>query len=162
MAVLFLHLLIDWLIDYDGVRLMSQNHAHHGLLFIPRVSVSGELWLWWWCQLGTTPDSSTGAHWQSYQQRHLERVGGMDETMIILHIRYLSYVNGPFTCSKFLQHGTSGSTSHPKEGVLRIFIALKNPSPQLSLNLQPLGPVASTLTTTPQRWWGRLGTWWVM
>jgi hypothetical protein len=29
------------------------------------------------------------------------------------------------TCRKILRHGTSGFTSHPKEGVLRIFIALK-------------------------------------
>jgi hypothetical protein len=33
--------------------------------------------------------------------------------------------------------------------VLQIFITLKNPSPWLGLNPQPLGPVASTLTTTP-------------
>jgi hypothetical protein len=38
-----------------------------------------------------------------------------------------------------------------EEGVLRIFIALKNPSLWLGLNPQPLGPVASTLTTTPPR-----------
>jgi hypothetical protein len=38
-----------------------------------------------------------------------------------------------------------------EEGVLRIFIALKNPSPWPVLNPQPLGPVASTLTTTPSR-----------
>jgi hypothetical protein len=38
-----------------------------------------------------------------------------------------------------------------KEGVLRIFIDFKNSSPWLSSNLQPLGPVASTLTTTPPR-----------
>jgi hypothetical protein len=37
--------------------------------------------------------------------------------------------NGSLTCSKILRHGTSGFTSHPMEGVLRIFIALKNPSP---------------------------------
>jgi hypothetical protein len=30
---------------------------------------------------------------------------------------------------KILLHGTSGFTSQPKEGVLWIFIALKNPSP---------------------------------
>jgi hypothetical protein len=41
-----------------------------------------------------------------------------------------------------------------EEGVLRIFIALKNPPPWPGSNPQPLGPVASTLTTTPQR---RLG-----
>jgi hypothetical protein len=38
-----------------------------------------------------------------------------------------------------------------QEGVLRIFIALKNPSPWPGSNTQPLGPVASTLTTTPPR-----------
>jgi hypothetical protein len=38
-----------------------------------------------------------------------------------------------------------------KEGVLQIFITLKNSSPWLVLNLQNLGPVASTLTITPPR-----------
>jgi hypothetical protein len=38
-----------------------------------------------------------------------------------------------------------------KERVLRIFIALKNPSPMSGSNPRPLGPVASTLTTTPPR-----------
>jgi hypothetical protein len=33
-----------------------------------------------------------------------------------------------FTCRKVLREGTSGFTFHPKEGVLRIFIVLKNPS----------------------------------
>jgi hypothetical protein len=39
---------------------------------------------------------------------------------------------------------TSGSlfTSPPKEGVLRIFIALKNASNRPGLNPRPLGPVA--------------------
>jgi hypothetical protein len=32
------------------------------------------------------PDSSTKALWQSYQQRHLAQVGGMDEGMRILPI----------------------------------------------------------------------------
>jgi hypothetical protein len=38
-----------------------------------------------------------------------------------------------------------------EEGVLQIFIALKNPSPRPGLNPRPLGPVVSTLTTTPPR-----------
>jgi hypothetical protein len=38
-----------------------------------------------------------------------------------------------------------------EEGVLRIFIALKNPSPWPGSNPQPLGPVASTLTITSPR-----------
>jgi hypothetical protein len=50
-----------------------------------------------------------------------------------------------------LRLGTSGFISHPKEDVLRIFIALKNPSLRSVFNPRPLDPVASTLTTTPQR-----------
>jgi hypothetical protein len=55
-----------------------------------------------------------------------------------------------FTCRK-IWHSASGFTSHPKKGVLRIFIALKNPLPRPGLNLRPLRPVASTLTTTQPR-----------
>jgi hypothetical protein len=42
--------------------------------------------------------------------------------------QYLSYLMGFLTCRKILRLGTSGFTFHPKEGVLRILIALKNPS----------------------------------
>jgi hypothetical protein len=41
-----------------------------------------------------------------------------------------------------------------EEGVLRILIALKNPSPWLGSNPRPLGPVLSILTTTsPRQLW---------
>jgi hypothetical protein len=43
-----------------------------------------------------------------------------------------------FACHKILWHGTSSFTSHPKGGVLWIFIALKNPSPWPGSNPQPL------------------------
>jgi hypothetical protein len=56
-----------------------------------------------------------------------------------------------FTSRKMLRHGTSGFTSHPKEGVLRNFIALKNASPWPGSKPQPFGPVESTLITTPPR-----------
>jgi hypothetical protein len=65
--------------------------------------------------------------------------------------QYLKYHEGFLTCCKILRHGTSGFTFHAKEGVLRIFIALKSPSPRSGLNPRSLGPVASTLTTTPPR-----------
>jgi hypothetical protein len=55
------------------------------------------------------------------------------------------------TCRKILRNGTSGFTSRPKEGVLRIFHALQNPLSWPGSNSRPLGPVASTLTTTPPR-----------
>jgi hypothetical protein len=64
---------------------------------------------------------------------------------------YLKYLKGSLTRRKILWHGASGFTSHPKEAVLRIFIAVKNPSSRPTLNPRPLGPVASTLTTTPPR-----------
>jgi hypothetical protein len=47
--------------------------------------------------------------------------------------------------------GRSALLAIQEEGVLRIFIALKYPLPWPGSNLQPLGPVASTLTTTPPR-----------
>jgi hypothetical protein len=47
--------------------------------------------------------------------------------------------------------GPSGFTSHLKEGVLRVFIALKITSLWPGSNPRPLGPVASTLTTIPPR-----------
>jgi hypothetical protein len=101
----------------------------------------------------STPDLSTRARWQSYQQRHLERVGGMDDEMRISRIQYLTvrYANVSLTCRKILRHGTYGFALHLKEGVLWIFIALKNPSPRPGLKPRPLGPVATTLTTTPPR-----------
>jgi hypothetical protein len=47
-----------------------------------------------------------------------------------------------------LRHGTDGFTSPPKEVVLRIFITL---IPRSGSNPRTLGPVASTLTTSPPR-----------
>jgi hypothetical protein len=137
-------------IAYDGVRLTSQNSGHHW----PTVHPPGECkWraVVIMIRLGITPDLSTRARWQSYQQRHLEGVGGMDEGVRILRIQYLWYVSGSFTCRQILRHRSSGFTSHPKENVLRDFIALKNPSPQPGLNPRPFGAVASTLTAAPTR-----------
>jgi hypothetical protein len=52
-------------------------------------------------------------------------MGKGDENLVYLS---LWYFKRSLTRHKILQHGTSGFTSHVKEGVLRIFIALKNPS----------------------------------
>jgi hypothetical protein len=133
-------LLIDSLIDYDGVRLTSQYRGHYRPIVHSRVNVSGEPW-WWWCRLGVTPDLSR-ARWQSYKLRHLERIRGMDEGMRILHIPYLWYVNGSSTCHKILRHGTSGFTSGLKRGVLRILNALKSIA-SAGFEPQTLGPVAN-------------------
>jgi hypothetical protein len=100
---------------------------------------------------GKTPDAFTRALWQSYQQRRLgasRRNGRRSENFAY---QYLKYLKRSLTCRKILRRGTSGFTSHPNEGVLRIFIAIKNSSPRPGLNPRPLGPVASTPTTTPPR-----------
>jgi hypothetical protein len=136
----------DWLIAYDGMRLTSQNCGHHWHIVHPsRVNVSGvPWWWWWWCGLGINPDLYTRVLWQSYQQRHLETVGGMDEGMSI------------FDTSTDLLHAVKSYYMGPpaslaKDGVLCTFIALKNPSSRPGLNPRYLGPVASTLTTKPPR-----------
>jgi hypothetical protein len=67
--------------------------------------------------------------------------------MNLAFIVSLFALRSDFLCHKILRHGASGLTSPPKEGVLQIFSALKNPLPQLGLNLQTLGPMTSMLTT---------------
>jgi hypothetical protein len=47
----------------------------------------------------------------------------------------LPYLKKSLTCREVLRHGADGFTSPPKEAVLRIFIALKNPS--LSAGFEP-------------------------
>jgi hypothetical protein len=74
----FLFLKAEGLIDYYGWDWRLRTAAIAGLLFIPRVNVSEKPLWWWWCRLGITPVLSTRARWQSNQQRHLERVWGMD------------------------------------------------------------------------------------
>jgi hypothetical protein len=81
------------------------------------------------------PDVPARAIWQSGDLGEKWRQFGL--RYIFIHARkvLLHAVN--------LRHGTDGFTSPPKEVVLRIFITLKNP--------RTLGPVASTLTTSPPR-----------
>jgi hypothetical protein len=141
----------DWLIDWltmMGWDCASQLRPPAGLLFIPRVICGHRQpwWWWWWCGLAITPDSSTRALWHFYQQRHLDQ-GMTKECEFCLSIGYPKYLVGSLTCRKILRNGTSSITSHRKEGVLRISITLKNPSPRPGLNPRPLGPAASTLTT---------------
>jgi len=57
-----------------------------------------------------------------------------------------SYFEVIFNRRKILGHGADGFTSPPKEGVLRIFISVKNPSPRHGLH-----PMAITLTSIPPR-----------
>jgi hypothetical protein len=71
------------------------------------------------------PYSATHAVW--LYQRHLavKQKGGEKWPWILLTLHLNHATQGSFTCRKILRHGTSCFTSHPKEGVLRIFIAIK-------------------------------------
>jgi hypothetical protein len=51
----------------------------------------------------------------------------------------LSYFEGTFNMPKILRHGASGISSPPKEGVLRICIAIKNPPPSAWIESANLG-----------------------
>jgi hypothetical protein len=82
-------------------------------------------------------------HQRSCQQSNLaanyETLGeGNDE---------FSFRSNFFTCRKRLRHRADGFTSPPKQGLRRIFIALRP-----GLNPGGLDPIASTLTITPMRW----------
>jgi hypothetical protein len=62
---------------------------------------------------------------------------------------FCSYLLMICKCRKILRHGASGFTLSPKEDVLRICIALKNPSPRLGFIPQTLGQMTGMLTITP-------------
>jgi hypothetical protein len=117
------------------------------------------MWFMAWCyRLRLTPNSSTRVLWQPpvlsgglvsrYISGASRRMGEGNENLFYSSPWYFKRF---LTCCKILRHGISVFTSHPKEGALRIFIALKNSSPWPGLKPRPLGPVASTLTTTPPR-----------
>ena len=50
-----------------------------------------------------------------------------------------------------LRHGTNGFTSLPKEGVLRIFFALKNPTASAGFELANLGTKGQHATSRPPK-----------
>jgi hypothetical protein len=112
----------------------------------------------WWYQLRLTPNLSTRVLLQppvlsgGPASRDISGVNRrMDEGNENLVYLSLWDFKRSLACHKILWHWTFGFTSHLKEGVLRNFIALKNPSPWLGLNPRPLGPVSSMLTTTLPR-----------
>jgi hypothetical protein len=86
----------------------------------------------WWYRLGLSPNLSTRALWQppvlsgGPVSRDISgasgRMGEVNENLVYPCLwdfkRFL-------ICRKILRHGNSRFTSHPKEDVLRIFIALK-------------------------------------
>jgi hypothetical protein len=79
-----------------------------------------------------------------------QQAGGMDERNENLALRSTCVHICKWYCiyRKILRHGTSGFTSLPKEGVLRICIALNIYRPRPGSNPWTLGPAGSMLTIT--------------
>jgi hypothetical protein len=143
-------------IDYDVVRLTFQTYDLYGPIVHPRVTA---MWtMVWWYRLGLTPNLSTRALWQQpvlsggSVSRDISgvsrRMGEGNENLV--HPSKPDFKRS-LTCHKILRHGTFGFTSYLKEGVLWIFITLEHQSLWPGSNKWTLGPVASTLTTTPPR-----------
>jgi hypothetical protein len=134
----------------------SQNCGLYEPIVHSRVTAMWTMVWWYW--LGLIPNSSTRALWQppvlssGPVSRDIsgasKKMGEENENLV-----YPSPwdFKSSLICHKILRHGNSGFTSHPKEGVLRIFIVLKSPLPSPASNSWPLGPVASIPTSTPPR-----------
>jgi hypothetical protein len=121
----------------------------------PIVQSPGDMWAWRTMVLKMpVGDSSWPVHQSSLAVLPAETSGTSrrnwrrSENFAYQHLKYLK---GSLTCRKILRHGTSGLTSHPNQGVLRIFIALKKSIASAGIEPRLLGPVASILTTTPPR-----------
>jgi hypothetical protein len=106
---------------------MSLNCGHQRVYCSsPRWYSSMENHEWYW--QGKTPDSSTRALCQYSQSSSIKAEGTREGNNAFCLTNYLfNTMKGSLTCCKILWHGADGFTSLPKEGVLRIFIALKNP-----------------------------------
>jgi hypothetical protein len=103
----------DWLIDWLCWVTLSQNWGHQRDYCSSQViREHGGPW-WWLCRLGINPDSSTTALWQSYQQRHLEQVAGM-EGVRVLPISIWGTSKHFLHAVKSYDMGPSGFTSHPR------------------------------------------------
>jgi hypothetical protein len=114
--------------------------ASTGLFFIPRVIA---MWtMVWWYRLGITPNSSTRVLWQPPVLPGASRRTGERNENLVYPSPWdfkRSYDTGPTSLLPIRWKVCCG------------FFAFKNPSPWLGSNPRPLGPVASTLTTTPPK-----------
>jgi hypothetical protein len=144
--------LIDWLIDYDGVGLCLRTAATNG----PIVHSPGDMWAWramvmmMMMPTEETEDNSWLVHQSPLAVLPAEKSRASRRNRRRSENFAYQYLFSSLLCRKYLTT-CDLRLYFPSECVLRIFVALKNPSPRPGLNPRPLGPVASTLTTTPPR-----------
>jgi hypothetical protein len=122
--------------DYDGVSLCLRTAATNGLIALHPCDMwawrtGDNSWLVHQCSLAVIPEDISGAsRWNGQRSENFA-------------YQYRKYLKWSLTFRKTLRHGTSGFTSHLKEDVLRIFIALKNVSPR------PLEPHRYSTNSNP-------------
>jgi hypothetical protein len=128
--------MLSALIMSMGWEYVSELRPPTSLLFIPHGYTSLENHDGM-TSTGVTFYSPTSPLCQSYQQSHLvvKQEVQAKEIMNFAVRSIINTLNGSLTCHKILSHGADGFTFPPKEGVLRIFVALKNPLP--SVGFQP-------------------------
>jgi hypothetical protein len=100
---------------------------------------------------GATPDSSIRALWKSYQQSSNSKSRGTTKKIMNLAFKVSLFIlrSGFYVVKSYT--GQTALLPIRKEGVLRIFIAFKNPSPRPGLKPRTLGPTVRTITTRPPR-----------
>jgi hypothetical protein len=64
---------------------------------------------------------------------------------------FLFTLRSDFACRKVLRNGAVWFNSPPKEGVLLVYVSLKNPSSRPGLNTRTLDLVIRSLTATPPK-----------
>jgi hypothetical protein len=108
--------------DVDGVRLRLRTAAINGPIFRPLDYITGE-----------NPGNPTSTIISSEAGGTGE---GKDE---FCFTKYLFHtLKGSLTCCKILRHGADCFTFSLKEGVLRIFVVIKNLSPSAGFELANL------------------------
>jgi hypothetical protein len=141
-------IVVNWSIDYERVRLCLRTAATNG----PIVHPPSDMWVWRTMVVVMMPagDNSWLVHQSSLailsgQTSGASRRNGRRSENFAY--QYLKYLKGSFSLTTW-----DLRLYFPSEGRCAAdFIALTNPSPRPGLNPRPLGPVASTPTTTPPR-----------
>jgi hypothetical protein len=97
---------------------------------------------------GKSPGSSTGvlSHLAVRQEELAKEMMNSDLRDSVVHSSKFSII-----CRKIVPHRADGFISSPKDGVLKNFVAPKNPSSQHDLNPITSSPMASTLNITVPR-----------
>jgi hypothetical protein len=137
-----------------GLRLHLWTDVTNGSIAHPPGSIQSWRIMVEWYRRGNPRDSSTRSLWPYYKQIHLvanqEECGERNDKIRLRRI-FVHTSKLYFTQCKTLRHSVDSFISPPQEGVLRIFIALKNILTLSGMNARTLDPRESMLTIIPPK-----------